>query len=83
MRRIRPRPVIVVHLDTAPGAGRTACTGEDFDHDDGIGYKDTPRVMCVACARAAVTGYSYHVPDGAVITISNGQTVITRPQMQT
>lgn len=46
---IHPRPVIVVHLDTAEGARLTACTGEPFVPDHGVSYLDVPRVPCTGC----------------------------------
>lgn len=50
---IRPRPVIVVHLDTEEGARLTACTGDPFIPDEGVVWPDTPRVLCVGCSLAA------------------------------
>jgi hypothetical protein len=75
---IRPEPVVVVHLDTAEGAGLTACTGDPFRPDDGISYPTTPRVACTGCTRAAMNGSSYRLPGNITLIITNEQTIISR-----
>lgn len=56
---IEPRPVIVVHLDSAlvvhdgKAHGITACTGTPFRAARLEEYPDTPRVLCEGCSRAA------------------------------
>lgn len=46
------RPVILVHLDTAPGAKLTACSGVPFEVDNGTTYLNVPRMLCPGCANA-------------------------------
>lgn len=79
---IKAEPVIVVHLDTAPGAGLTACTGEEFRPDSSDYYKTTPRVLCSGCQRAAMNGHSYSMPPGTTIIITNEQVVINHRRSQ-
>jgi hypothetical protein len=46
---LHPRPVIIVHLDTAPGAGLTACSGQPFRNAEPHEWPDVPRTLCPLC----------------------------------
>ncbi len=70
-------PVIVVHLDTAPGAGLTACTGTPFTPDTGD-YPNVPRTPCTGCTRTArdsVVEHGQLYASGAVLVRDNSPAV--------